>query len=137
MRHPAPPAVRDRWLASGAWTDDTPLARLVDCDPSGPALVDGEERIDAGTLRTRAADLAGALAADYGVGPGDIVTWQLPNWWEAVVLTYACWWIGAVPSPITPTLRDHEVGYILGATSARLHVVPAAFRGTEIGRAHV
>ena len=130
-RHPAPAEVRARWLSSGAWTDDTPLHRLLGAAPEAPALVDGEERLDLGTLRDRAAHLGGALITEYGVRPGDIVTWQLPNWWEAIALTYACWWIGAIPSPITPTLREHEVGFILRATAARLHVVPGPFRGTD------
>ncbi|MFM8973583.1 MAG: class I adenylate-forming enzyme family protein, partial [Actinomycetota bacterium] len=68
---------------------------------------------------------------EHGIGAGDVVTWQLPTWWEALVLTYACWWIGAIPSPITPTLREREVGYITGATDSRLHVAPHAFRGTD------
>ena len=131
LRHPAPADVREQWLASGAWTDDTPLARLLDADPDAPALVDGAERLTIAELTHRAARLAGALADEYDIGIGDVVTWQLPNWWEALVLTYACWWVGAVPSPITPTLREREVGYITRATDSRLHVVAHTFRETD------
>jgi cyclohexanecarboxylate-CoA ligase len=76
------------------------------------------------------ARVAAALHA-RGIGPGDVVCWQLPNWWEAVVL---CWGIlraGAVASPITPSLRGHEVGHVLTQTGARLIVVPDSFRGTD------
>ena len=130
-RHPAPADVREQWLASGVWTGDSALDLLLRRDPTAPVLVDREVRLTAGDLADRAGRLAAALVADHGVQPGDVITWQLPNWWEAIVLTYACWWVGAVPSPITPSLREREVGYILGATSARVHVVPVGFRGTD------
>src|SRR5262249_35308652 len=65
------------------------------------------------------------------VEPGAIVAWQLPNWWEAVVLCWAVWRCGAVVSPITPTLGAHEVGFILRATRPRVVVVPRSFRGTD------
>jgi cyclohexanecarboxylate-CoA ligase len=65
------------------------------------------------------------------VTAGDIVAWQLPNWWEAVVFCWAVWRCGAIASPITPTLRAHEVGFILDQTKARVIAVPAEFRGTD------
>lgn len=43
--------------------------------------------------------MAGGLAA-RGVHRGDVVTWQLPNWYEAVVLFRACWRLGAVAAPL-------------------------------------
>ncbi len=78
----------------------------------------------------RSARVAAALH-ERGVRPGDVVCWQLPNWWEAVVLCWAIWRCGAIGSPITPTLRARELGFILGADRARLVVVPSAFRGTD------
>ena len=48
--------------------------------------------------------MAGGLRA-RGVRRGDVVAWQLPNWWEAVVLFHACWRSGAVAAPI-----HHQVG---------------------------
>ena len=68
---------------------------------------------------------------ERGVRPGDVVAWQLPNWWEAFVFCWAIWRCGAISSPITPTLRARELKYILDATSARLIAVPAMFRGTD------
>jgi cyclohexanecarboxylate-CoA ligase len=60
-----------------------------------------------------------------------VVAWQLPNWWEAVVLCWAVWRCGAVASPITPTLGVHEAAFILGATKPRIVAVPQLFRGTD------
>jgi len=129
-RHPAPPDVQERWRARGSWTDETLLDRLASADGSRLAIVDGEVRITIEELRERSARVAAALR-ERGVRPGDIVCWQLPNWWEAVVVCWAIWRCGAIASPITPTLRARELGFILGATGARLVVVPSAFRGTD------
>jgi cyclohexanecarboxylate-CoA ligase len=58
----------------------------------------------------------------------------LPNWWDAVVLCWAIWRAGAIASPITPTLRAHEVGFITRQTNARLLIIPREFRGTDYTR---
>jgi cyclohexanecarboxylate-CoA ligase len=128
--HPAPPGVRDKWRAAGVWTDETLLDRLASADGTQLALVDRERRVKISELRERSARVAASLVA-RGVAPGDVVCWQLPNWWDAVVLCWAIWQAGAIASPITPTLRSHEVGFITRQTNARLLVLPHEFRGTD------
>ena len=128
--HPAPADLRARWRAQSIWTDETLLDRLASVDGRAVAIVDGDNRLTVDELRDRAARLAAALH-ERGVGPGTVVAWQLPNWWEAVVLCWAVWRCGATASPITPTLGAHELGYILGRTGARLVVAPRRFRGTD------
>jgi len=128
--HPAPAATRARWRADGVWTDETLLDRLAQAPGGHVAIVDGRTRCSVDALRTQSAAVAGALRAQ-GIGPGDVVAWQLPNWWEAVVFCWAVWRCGAIASPITPTLRAHEVGFILRQTDARLVAIPKAFRGTD------
>jgi cyclohexanecarboxylate-CoA ligase len=112
------------------WTDETLLDRLANVDGTALALVDGDIRLTVDDLRERSARVAAGLRT-RGVQPGDVVAWQLPNWWEATVLCWAIWRCGAVSSPITPSLRAHEVGFILNQTGARLIAVPDAFRGTD------
>src|SRR4051812_679830 len=128
--HPAPPEVQDEWRALGVWTDETLLDRLASADGAHLALVDGDVRLTIDDLRTRSEQVARGLV-NRGVAPGDVVCWQLPNWWEAIVLCWGIWRCGAVASPITPSLRAHEVGFILEQTGARLMVVPGSFRGTD------
>jgi cyclohexanecarboxylate-CoA ligase len=129
-RHPAPPELRQRWRDAGVWTGETLPDRLRAAPSDHVAIVDGAERLTVAELRARSGSVAAALAA-RGVRPGDVVAWQLPNWWEAVVLCWAIWRCGATASPITPTLRAHEVGFILAQTGARLVAVPREFRGTD------
>jgi cyclohexanecarboxylate-CoA ligase len=79
----------------------------------GPAVVDGERRIEADELERAVAGLAGGLRR-LGVRRGDRVSWQLPNWWEALVLYRACWRCGAVAAPIHHQVGADEVDHMLG-----------------------
>jgi cyclohexanecarboxylate-CoA ligase len=130
LTHPAPRDVREGWLASGVWTDETLLDRLDRADAGQLALVDRGVRWTIDDLRRNADTVARALWS-RGVRPGDVVCWQLPNWHEAVAFCWGVWRCGAVASPITPSLRAHEVGFILEQTGARIIAVPASFRNTD------
>jgi cyclohexanecarboxylate-CoA ligase len=66
-----------------------------------------------------------------GVAPGEVVSWQLPNWHEALVLHHAVLRLGAVSNPIVPIYRHHEVGQILARPRSRVAVVPGVFRGFD------
>jgi cyclohexanecarboxylate-CoA ligase len=133
LPHPAPADVQQRWRALGVWTDETLIdrltARAAAVTPT-PALVDGDVRMSIADIEQASAHVAAALHA-RGIGPGDVVCWQLPNWWEAVVLCWAIVRAGAIASPITPSLRSHEIGHVLEHTHARLMIVPDSFRGTD------
>ncbi len=128
--HPAPAEVRAGWRAAGAWTDETLVDRLGSVEGARRAIVDGALTLTVGDLRGRSAMVAAALW-ERGVRPGSVVAWQLPNWWEGVVLCWAAWRCGATVSPITPSLRTREVGFILRSTNARIVAVPHEFRGTD------
>ena len=80
------------------------------------------------TFRVRAERAAAALA-ERGVGPGDRVAWQLPNWLESFVLVAALARLGAVQSPILPIYREREVGFILRQARPKIFVVPREWRG--------
>ena len=73
---------------------------------------------------------AGALRR-LGVGRGDIVAVQLPNWWEFVVTALACGRIGAVVNPLMPIFRERELSYMLDFAEVKVLVVPKLFRGFD------
>ncbi|HEY5252544.1 MAG TPA: AMP-binding protein, partial [Acidimicrobiales bacterium] len=108
----APGASRYR-QRNGAWDVPT-LDALITSRPvgSGPAVVDGERRIDADQLEDMVAGLAGGLR-QRGVRRGDVVTWQLPNWLEALVLFRACWRCGAVAAPLHHQMGAAEVEHMV------------------------
>ena len=81
-------------------------------------VLDGSRRVAAG--------LAGV-----GVGAGDVVAFQLPNWVEAAVLFYGAALLGAVVVPIVHFYGAKEVRYILDRSGARVLVTADAFRGID------
>jgi len=122
-----------RFRASGAWRGAS-LGELFlgTCAtrPGAVVLVDGDVPLDFASLRERVLRLAGGLET-LGVGPGDAVAYQLPNWWEAAAACLATWTIGAVAVPIVPILREREVAFILGEIRPRVFFVPGRHRGVD------
>ena len=98
----------------------TSLTELLESSThGGTALVDGDRRISAAELRAEVAALAAALRA-RGIQRGDVVAWQLPNWWETAVLYRACWAVGAVASALHHRNGAQEVALQLERLGASL-----------------
>ncbi|MBI3992810.1 MAG: AMP-binding protein [Candidatus Lambdaproteobacteria bacterium] len=66
-----------------------------------------------------------------GVEPGDVVSFQLPNWWHVAALYMACTRIGAAINPLMPIFRDRELSFMLGYAETKLLVIPRRFRGFD------
>ena len=66
-----------------------------------------------------------------GVGRGDVVSFQLPNWWEFTALHLACVRIGAVSNPLMPIFRQRELTFMLGFAQSKVMVIPRLFRGFD------
>ena len=62
-----------------------------------------------------------------GIGPGDPVAFQLPNWLEAAATFYAVTYLGAVIVPIVHFYGTKEVGYILRKTRVKALVTADRF----------
>jgi len=69
--------------------------------------------------------------ADAGVGAGDVVAFQLPNWIEGALLFYGASLLGAVVVPIVHFYGAKEVRYILDRSGARVLVTADSFRGID------
>jgi cyclohexanecarboxylate-CoA ligase len=134
------PAAHARHMReAGFWLDrtiDDYLVAAIRRSPDKLALVSYRAdqadpvRISYRELGDKVALAAGALR-DLGVGHGDIVAVQVPNWWEFVVMTLACGRIGAVVNPLMPIFRERELEFMLGFAEAKVFVVPATFRGFD------
>ena len=57
-----------------------------------------------------------------------MVSFQLPNWIEFLVLHFAATRIGAVSNPLIPIYRDREIGFMVGFAESKVLVVPREFR---------
>jgi acyl-CoA synthetase len=73
----------------------------------------------------------GGFLRASGVQPGDVVVWQLPNWWECLVVAYGIWAAGAVSSPVVPIYREHEIRQVVEAVRPACVVTAARFRSTD------
>jgi acyl-CoA synthetase (AMP-forming)/AMP-acid ligase II len=116
--------------ARGEWDGMTiarHLDRLYDRRPDQLVVVDGGKRIGAAMLRDMAQRLLAALQA-RGVRPGDVVSFQLPNWHEAILVELACAYGGLVCNPIVSIYRDAEVAQIAADARPRFLFVPHVFR---------
>ncbi|THJ75652.1 AMP-binding protein [Candidatus Frankia alpina] len=91
-------------------------------------VFDGTTSITYGEFRKRTVRLAAGLAS-VGVGLGDRVAVQLPNWTEFPLVAAALSRLGAITVPIMLIYRDDEVGYVLEHSAAVAAVTADAFRG--------
>jgi len=66
-----------------------------------------------------------------GVGRSDVVSMQLPNWWEFVAVHLACVRIGAVTNPLMPIFRARELRFMLDLAETKVAIVPQTFRGFD------
>ncbi len=127
-----PAELRARWLADGHWTDDTFagfIAREVAAAPGLPFRVWSETHPFSGTIGSlyeQSLRMATGLAR-RGIGVGDVVAYQLPNWAEAVSIIWAGFRIGAVMVPIVHFYGASEVEFILAQSGAKLLVTVDCF----------
>ena len=118
----------ERYRAEGAW-DDRSLGQFL----SDSLLKDRTRRFriwspthpyagTVGEVYDEALRVAGGLRA-LGLGPGDVVAFQLPNWVEAAITFYACAMLGVTLVPIVHFYGPKEVGFILRQSRARALVI--------------
>jgi acyl-CoA synthetase (AMP-forming)/AMP-acid ligase II len=122
-----------RYRTEGAWLDRTigsQLRSLASAAPDRTLFIDGRGSLTAAQVLDRVSRLANALT-QLGLQAGDVVSFQLPNWNEAVLVELACSMGGFVSNPIVPIYRDNEVGFILANARSRVLFVPETFRGFD------
>lgn len=106
---PLDDALIARYTASGDWPGRTlaDFARALTArEPDRVTHVFEGQRCTVGRL------LAAPLQK-RGLVVGDVVSFQLPNWREAVVIDLATTMLGLVVAPIVPIYRDAEVAFML------------------------
>jgi acyl-CoA synthetase (AMP-forming)/AMP-acid ligase II len=115
--------------ARGVWVQETladSLRQAAEQTPERVLLVDGEHRIDCQTLYSQAQTMAQALLARAPAG--SVVSFMLPNWYEAGVIYLAATLAGMVANPILPSLRDRELLFILNDVDSRFIFIPSSVR---------
>ncbi len=125
--------------SQGFWIDknyDEFLRQWIEKSPDKLALLayrsdrpDGR-RFTYAELGDRVSRAAASLKR-MGIGRGDVISVQLPNWWEFAVIALAAFRVGAVVNPLMPIFREHELSYMLGFAATKVFVVPKLFRGFD------
>jgi acyl-CoA synthetase len=121
-----------RYVAEGFWRDESLgelLAAGLHDARDHPFTVRSDRNPFRGTLGdvdALARRLATGLRAE-GIGPGDPVAFQLPNWLEAAATFYAVTYLGAVIVPIVHFYGPKEVGYILRRTRVKALITTDRF----------
>jgi len=132
MRNPLKPEriERDRhqWfnrtIAMAAWDK-------AERSPDQVAIyLEDEPPITYGAVAEEALRLVTGLRG-LGLEEGDVVSFQLPNWRESVVLDIAASAMGLVVNPVIPIYRGHELRFILKDARTRLIYIPEKVRSLE------
>ncbi|WP_372612991.1 AMP-binding protein [Aquicoccus sp.] len=129
------PGERTARRAAGEWPGLTlagVATRMAQDHPDDIAVMDECGALDYATCLRRATDMARGLY-EIGLHPGDTVSFQLPNWTEAVILNVACALGGFVINPVIPIYRQAELTFILADCRARIAFIPERWRGVDYG----
>jgi non-ribosomal peptide synthetase component E (peptide arylation enzyme) len=127
------PARRAAYLSAGLWDDVTLPGRVsfhATNRPDATAVIDEDRRVTYGELAADAAALSVALI-DRGVGPGRVVSIQLPNRYETVVAAVAVLATGGVVNPLLPNYRQHELAHVFTTAAPVTIITPAEYRGCD------
>ena len=135
-RRPIPEDVTQRWIDDGWWRDES----LGDMVAAGLERL-GHTRFEVhskfrpwsgtfGDVDRAARSMATELRA-RGVGAGDVIVVQLPNWVEAGITFWAAAYLGAVVVPIVHFYGAKEVDYILRSTQPAVVVSADRFGHVE------
>lgn len=133
------PPRRTQRVAEGHWRDRTINDALDACVATCPdklALTALQVETGATTRFTyrelaRMADRIAVGLSRLGVGRGDIVACQLPNWWQFTLTYLACSRIGAVMNPLMHIFRERELSFMLQHGEAKVVIAPQTFRGFD------
>ena len=130
---PVPAPRREEYRRFGYVTDmsmSISVSRAARQWGQRPALIEADRHLTYDQLFD-AVQRAGAWLRGAGVGPGQVVCWQTPNWWEAHVLALAIWHIGAVSSPVAAFYREHELREVIEQIRPAAVISAGKFRGFD------
>jgi acyl-CoA synthetase (AMP-forming)/AMP-acid ligase II len=126
---------RRTYISGGLWDDSTLAGRVREgaaVDPAATAVIDETSAHTIGDLAAEAGQVAESWR-QLGVGSGDVVSIQLPNWYEAVVVAVAAQSLGAVINPLLPNYRVRELSHVFATARPAVIVTPGEYRGFDHG----
>jgi acyl-CoA synthetase (AMP-forming)/AMP-acid ligase II len=123
-------AMVERYTASGHWRDETfyeLLSARAAMHPDRVAIVDPYGSVTYGDLKDRIERMAAVLKAK-GIGRGDVVTIQVPNWIDFAYAFFALELLGAIANKVNPDFRAREMEFILNFSKSKGWICARSFR---------
>jgi acyl-CoA synthetase len=135
-RRQVPVELVERYVERGWWTADSLgdlVARGLDELVETPFTVHSAVRPFRGTIGDvdRAARAFAGTLRDRGIGPGDVVLFQLPNWVEAAITFWGAAYAGAIVVPVVHFYGAKELGYILRVSEPALVITADRFGSAD------
>ena len=91
---------------------------------------ENEPAITIASIVEEAKRLADSLRR-LGLVAGDVISFQLPSWREAISIDLAASMLGLVVNPIIPIYREKELKFILHDANTKLIFIPERFRSID------
>lgn len=120
------------YYSAGHWSSVTladALREALRVDPHRAVVIAPERTLRVAELDQESATLAMWFTERYP--SGSVVSFMLPNYWEAVVIYLAITRAGCVAHPILPSLRAAELSFMLDDAHSRCLFIPEKFRGHD------
>ncbi|MGH3782527.1 MAG: AMP-binding protein [Pseudonocardiaceae bacterium] len=131
-----PAAVRREWSRAGYYPDRDMFGLFTDlvvADPDRAAVLDSSGVHSRSELHDTALRLAHGLR-EWGIGPGSVVTSQLPNSWRSVVVDLAVAALGGVVLPFPIGRGDRDIRALLGKSRASVAVASRHYGDVDVGK---
>jgi cyclohexanecarboxylate-CoA ligase len=133
------PPRRAAMIEKGLWRDRTINDDLDACLASCPQkLALTAVSLEHGSVRRFTYREMAAMAERIAIGlsrlgieKNDVVSMQLPNWWQFTLTYLACSRIGAVLNPLMHIFRERELSFMLRHGASKAVIVPKQFRGFD------
>jgi acyl-coenzyme A synthetase/AMP-(fatty) acid ligase len=129
------PERADAYRRAGHWDETTLSGRLAEAaarHPARPAVIDRDgEAVHSYAELGRDVSAVAAWLEARGVGSGDVVSIQLPNWYEFVVIAVATQAVGAVINPLLPIYRRKELLHAFTVAESKVVCTPASYRNYD------
>ena len=130
---------KEKMLKEGYWLNKTIIGSLqtaLQQNPDKTALVSfkTDKKTERAFSYQQLWEMTNKIALGLkhlGVSKNDVVSCQLPNWWEFTLLYFACSRIGAVLNPLMPIFRERELEFMLRHGESKVFVVPKIFRNFD------
>jgi acyl-CoA synthetase (AMP-forming)/AMP-acid ligase II len=123
----------ERYTREGVWKNVTLAESAMERAKRHRGRVDvheGHRTSSFPELLAMARRLTDALAK-MGMKPGDVISFQLPNWTETLSINLAACLGGYICNPIVPIYRDAEVLHILRDARSKVLFIPESFRNFD------